>query len=207
MIDEIGFLQERVHCLERDLVRRIEEVQAATRTLRMANDKISTLERELAAERETHQHAEAELAARAEDAYQKCDTAQARVAVLEEADRTWEKHSLVQIVRERDELRERVTDLERQVVGREAGQAILERALEARVKEVAALTAVLERTLLWFETMANTGTLAATVDLRGRLQSVLNPVKETTSLQQGVDAVSPPDRQVFKSDDAAKETT
>ena len=38
--------------------------------------------------------------------------AQARIAALEEADRAWDKHSLVQLVAERRELRERVGHLE-----------------------------------------------------------------------------------------------
>ena len=76
--------------------------------------------------------------------------AKARIATLEEESRVWEKTSLVQMVEERRELRERV----------------------------AMLTEAIKRTVNWFEEMANAGTLTATLDLRGRLHSALDAARE-----------------------------
>ncbi len=118
--------------------------------------------------------------------------AKARIAVLKEEDRVWGKHSLVQIVRERGELQERVKELTEALQPFASGgqwgtwKAFLVHGPATKEAGIAAAKQITH----W----------QVSVD------AVLTPAKETTSLQQGVDAVSPPDRQVVKSDDAAKET-
>ncbi len=118
--------------------------------------------------------------------------AQARIAFLEEDSRVWDKHSFVQLVQERGELRERV--------------AVLTEALTQYQEVIGECTKRMTRTQLReFVSLMDDGNLTL-LHLNDKARNAITPAKKTTSLQQGVDAVSPPDRQVFKGDDAEKET-
>ena len=90
--------------LERDLARRVEDVQAATRTLKAANDQLAAA-RDLVEQEKTHS---SNLLEQTEQLRHELAGAKENIAALLEEDWIWGKHSLVQIVKERGELKEKV---------------------------------------------------------------------------------------------------